>query len=266
MKERLLVTVKTYPHPSKAYQELVCTAGMREDGSFVRLYPVDFRYRPLHQWYEKYQWIEVDITKNSKDPRPESYRPNLDTIRILSEPLSTKNYWEERKRIVLAHPLQTMCTLRAAFDQDRTSLGIIKPQQITELRVEPDSREWDQKHQEALAQYSLFDQQKKPLTKIPYRFSYRFICDDTCSGHEMTITDWELGALYLKEVERFGSEERAVTSVRMKFFDEICASDRDTHFFVGTTYSVYNSWIVLGTFYPKRIPSPPTPPQGILDF
>ena len=80
MIERILVTVKTYPHPSKSYQELVCTAGIRENGSFIRLYPVDFRYRLPHQWYEKYQWIEVDITKNESDPRPESYRPKFDGI------------------------------------------------------------------------------------------------------------------------------------------------------------------------------------------
>jgi hypothetical protein len=63
-KARVLIVVKTYPHPSESYQELVCTAGIREDGSFIRLYPIDFRYRPLYQWYKKYQWIEVDIEKN----------------------------------------------------------------------------------------------------------------------------------------------------------------------------------------------------------
>ena len=253
MRERILVTVKTYPHPSVSYQELVCTAGIREDGSFIRLYPVDFRYRPPHQRYEKYQWIEVDVIRNRSDPRPESYRPDLDSVRILGDRISTENNWEERKRLVLARPLQTMCGLRTAFMRDKTSLGVIKPQSITEVRVEDTEREWDVKHQQALAQYSLFDQQKKPLAKIPFRFSYRFSCGDDCNGHEMSITDWELGALYLREVLRLGNEIHAAESVRKKYFDNLCGPDKDTYFFVGNTYTVYNSWIVLGVFYPKRV-------------
>lgn len=41
--ERVLITVKTYPTLSKKYGETVCTAGLREDGSWVRIYPVPFR-------------------------------------------------------------------------------------------------------------------------------------------------------------------------------------------------------------------------------
>ena len=145
-----------------------------------------------------------------------------------------------------------MCGLRAAFKKDYTSLGIIKPQYISELHVENDEREWDAKHEQAIAQYSLFDQQKKPLAKIPYRFSYKFRCDDDCHGHQMSITDWELGVLYLNEVKRLGSELEEVESVRKKFYDDLCGPEKDTHFYVGNTYTVYNSWIVLGVFSPKR--------------
>jgi hypothetical protein len=36
-KEKVLITVKTYPTYSKSYDELVCTAGFKEDGSFIRM-------------------------------------------------------------------------------------------------------------------------------------------------------------------------------------------------------------------------------------
>ena len=43
-KERVLVTVKTYPTLSTKYGEtVVCTAGVREDGTWVRIYPVPSR-------------------------------------------------------------------------------------------------------------------------------------------------------------------------------------------------------------------------------
>jgi len=40
---KVLITVKTYPSLSVTYDELVCTAGFKEDGSWVRIYPVQFR-------------------------------------------------------------------------------------------------------------------------------------------------------------------------------------------------------------------------------
>ena len=43
---RLLVTVKTYPHPSMQYEELVCTAGFDPELGFVRLYPIPFLSLP----------------------------------------------------------------------------------------------------------------------------------------------------------------------------------------------------------------------------
>jgi len=35
--DRIFITVKTYPTPDPHYFETVCTAGFREDGSWVRL-------------------------------------------------------------------------------------------------------------------------------------------------------------------------------------------------------------------------------------
>src|ERR1700689_2757074 len=92
---KILITVMTYPHPSRGYQELVCTAGLTESLEWVRLYPIDYRYRPRGQQFHKYQWIEVQLDPRGKgnDTRKESRRPDLDSIRILGEPISTKNKW-----------------------------------------------------------------------------------------------------------------------------------------------------------------------------
>lgn len=74
---RFLVTAKTYPLPSARYLETVCTAGIRADGRWIRLYPVPFRYLPRRQQYRLYDWVELDAEKRppEKDPRPESYGP-----------------------------------------------------------------------------------------------------------------------------------------------------------------------------------------------
>ena len=77
---KILITVKTYPAISTKYDELVCTAGFLEDGSWIRIYPIQFRNKPYTEQYKKYQWIELDIVKNDSDFRPESFRPvSIDT-------------------------------------------------------------------------------------------------------------------------------------------------------------------------------------------
>lgn len=74
-REKVLVTVKTYPTLSGKYDELVCTTGFREDGSWVRIYPIPFRKKSYDEQYSKYDWIEIDLVKNTSDFRPESFRP-----------------------------------------------------------------------------------------------------------------------------------------------------------------------------------------------
>jgi hypothetical protein len=65
------------------------------------------------------------------------------------------------------------------------------------------------------------------------------------------IEDWELGVLYRREDERLGDEKAAVASVRKKLFDEMCHKSRDTRLFIGTVFP-YNTWIVVGVFWPAR--------------
>ena len=64
--------------------------------------------------------------------------------------------------------------------------------------------------------------------------------------------DWELGTLFLKEVDRLGSEETAAQSVKNKFLGELCREDKDTRFFMGTRFP-YNVWLVAGVFWPPKI-------------
>ena len=88
IKTKVLITVMTYPHPSRGYQELVCTAGITENDEWVRLYPIDYRYRPRSQQFRKYQWVEIDLLPrgDKNDRRKESRKPILETLRVLGEP------------------------------------------------------------------------------------------------------------------------------------------------------------------------------------
>jgi hypothetical protein len=72
-REKVFITVKTYPTLSRKHGELVCTAGVREDGSWMRLYPIPFRLLDYKDRYQKFDWIETRLVRNTKDPRPETF-------------------------------------------------------------------------------------------------------------------------------------------------------------------------------------------------
>lgn len=127
---RILITVKTYPTLSQTYDELVCTAGYREDGSWIRIYPVPFRKLDYKNQYHKWQWIEIDLTKNTRDFRPESFRPvDIDKPFLTGEIIDTQNAWQKRKQIVLNNVFTDMSALidKAKNKSDYTSLAIFKP-------------------------------------------------------------------------------------------------------------------------------------------
>jgi hypothetical protein len=64
--------------------------------------------------------------------------------------------------------------------------------------------------------------------------------------------DWELGTLFLRESARLDSDGAAAESVKQKFLGELCRQDKDTRFFMGTRHP-YNTWLVLGIFWPPMI-------------
>jgi hypothetical protein len=253
---RVLITVKTCPIPSVKYDELVCTAGVTESGDFVRLYPINFRDLPYSSQFKKYQWIEVEATKHTgRDSRKESYRPNSDTIHLIGEPIETKDNWSERAKYALAKRSRSMEDLAAQKELDKTSLGIFKPKKVHDLVITHADSEWKPDFLNALKQQRLWETRtasKEPPRKVPYKFQYKFECDDPrCHrNHQMMIEDWEISQLYWNCIDGGSFPEDACKKVKQKFLDQICATDRDTHFYVGTVLA-HGTWVVIGTFWPK---------------
>lgn len=256
---RVLITVMTYPHPSERYTELICTAGITEAGEWVRLYPIDYRYRPREQRFRKYQWIEVELEPRGagNDQRAESRRPLLDTIRLLGPPLSSNRNWIERRAVIDLLPEWTVNQLRAKHDADKAaglaqvSLGIVRPAKVLDVLVEDAPGEWKPEWKASLNQGLLFENAPKEIRKLPFSWKYVFECDDSDGRpHTAMNEDWEIGVLYWKELERLGTPEKAANSVRNKCL-QMVTPDRDARFFMGTVFP-YNTWIVLGVFWPAK--------------
>ena len=270
-KERILITVKTYPTLSRKYGETVCTAGVREDGSWVRLYPVPFRRLNEKQQYRKFDWLEFHTSRNSSDPRPETYRPVDFKQLIPVGHLDTKNNWQDRRNILLkkAAVYTRMQELIDGAKANRLSLAVFKPTKILGFSwEEEEDREWDTaklaEMRKQASQGVLFEEDAwratfKVIPKLPYGFSYRF---EDADGHKskMRILDWEIGALFWKCVRDHGTEKVALEKVREKYVDAFRKTD--LHFFLGTTQQYHlrapNPWMIIGVF--------PIPNENQLDL
>lgn len=276
-KKRVFILVKTYPTISEKYSELVCTAGVLEDGSWIRLYPMPFRLLNDDQKYPKYTWIEVDAERNTSDFRTESYRPDITTLVVEAKP--SKANWDERRRIIFKNKtvytnLQTL--IAEAKSTAKTSLALFKPTKILDFVIESDDRDWDPKKLASLQsqsrQLNLFktieeiEEEFRVVQKVPYKFFYRFE-DDSGKQSKMMIEDWEIGMLYLNCLWRANNDEAvAVSKVKEKYLDSFLK--RDLHFFLGTTKQFHNvspnPFIIIGVYYP---PLPPDNQQmSIIDF
>src|SRR5579872_2443834 len=100
-KERVLITVKTYPTLSRKYGETVCTAGVKTDGSWVRIYPVPFRRLEDDQQYQKWDWIEADFRKGTSDPRPETCHPVDMRQMVPVDHMGYEDDWRERRKQII---------------------------------------------------------------------------------------------------------------------------------------------------------------------
>ena len=258
-RERILVTVKTYPTLSKKYGETVCTAGVREDGSWIRLYPVPFRRLNEDEQYSKYDWLECGVRLQSSDRRPESFRP-VDTAELKPvDHLDTGDLWRERRRILLqsGNVYDRLDTIIGAAKNNSMSLCVFKPTEVLDLIHEQEERCWDQKKlnrmREIHAQLDMFEENSwretfEVIPKLPYSFSYRFR-DAVGRKSTLQVLDWEIGALYWNCLRSVGGvESLAIDKVRQKYLDDFLT--KDLHFFLGTTQQWHsvgpNPWVIIG--------------------
>ena len=144
-RERVLITVKTYPTLSRKYGETVCTAGVRPDGTWMRIYPVPFRRLEDAEQYRKYDWIEADFAMSRSDPRPETYHPQDYDQLVPAGHMDTSDNWRERRELLLkrATVYDRLEPLMVGAKENRLSLAVFKPTKILDFIWEDDDREWN---------------------------------------------------------------------------------------------------------------------------
>jgi len=268
-RKKVLLTVTTYPLPSRSYEELVCTAGVLEDGTWIRIYPVPLSFlmdlsRSGKMKDRKYTWIEVDLVRRTDDFRPESHSPKNHDLSSISvgEHLDTAQTWVARKQHCLHKVYTSMSDLIAESQAPtNTSLATFKPTKIHGMVIEKEDRDWKPMWKQIRQQLDMFaeggqTEAKAMIPKLPYKFSYRFE-DENGKVSTLMIEDWEIGQLYWNCLRRAdGDEEIALEKVREKY-EKSFLTKHDIHLFLGTTQKFHamrapNPFVIIGVFYPLK--------------
>lgn len=255
---KFLPLVKAYPALSNTYGEVTCIAGLeiRDDApvGLLRLYPIPFRSLEDEQQFRKYEFIEVSVQAHSGDRRPETRRPDRDSLKTVGPVLRGEGGWRRRRPFVEPLISGSMCEVQRLQKERGTSLGIFRPLEVLGLTIEEKDIDVEKQRlaEASVAQGSLLDQQErayqlKAIEHIPYSFKYRYLCSDPkCTGHEQTIIDWEVFQFY-RNVRRKPDWE---DQMRARWIGNLCGPNRDTAFIVGNQHQYPNAFLVLGVWWP----------------
>lgn len=237
---QVLVTVKATPQPSASYGDTSCVAGVRIDGdepSWIRLYPIAFRWLNGESQFAKYDVIELEVRRRDADTRKESYSPAQDSWHKINH-LRPGN---SRHQVIGRLPVTTTCELMSAASADpaATSLGLVYPTDVDRLEFEPHPK-WtpeqlakmhDRILKESTALIPMSGSIPSVLKEPAFKVRYRYRCESTgCRGHQGRILDWELTALQ-NRLRHDGKDVKA--GVTEKFLDQMFAADRRTGFYMG---------------------------------
>lgn len=250
---RVLITVKAAPNPSATYGETVCVAGLRldlEHMSWVRLYPINFRFIESDNTFKKYDVVTLTASP-STEPRRESWKPRIDTLKVVGH----LEGWKPRMPVL--RPLtrdQTMCDLNARALDGGPSLGLVPARRVTGLKITPHpgwSRDEQQKIDDYVSQPELFDSGKpKTALQAPrFKAHYQWTCFAAgCKGHEQGLIDWEFTAFQRRLP---ADEASAKDAIRQKWLESICSPANEVFFYVGNQAKRHQVFSVLGVVYPK---------------
>ncbi len=254
----VLVVVKAYPNPSQGLSEAVCVAGISKELGFVRLYPIPFRDLDDARKFAKYQVVRLRGRKPKQDGRPNTFRPDLESLQPVGDPLSTADRWRARREWVLPWASDSMCQIQRQQERTGISLGVFKPAEVIDVEQQEDeSCDWMPAELAKLNQQDLFvTKDKKPLEKIPFSWRYHYRCADPhCKTHCQQIIDWEIAEFY-RNCGRRGitHSEEIHAQVRKKFLAQLCGPDKDVYFFTGNMARYPQSFLMLGVFWPPKDP------------
>lgn len=233
------VLVKAFPQHSEKYEETVCCAGVTDDNRLIRLYPITYRRLLKEHQFNRFDLIEALLTKASNDSRPESYRVDHDSIKVIER--SNRLSDESKVRLWQPHIATSLTTLQEEHKATGRSLGIIRPDPDS-LKFFWKDAEYEDQEDTRSVQASLLDELLRPLKPPEFTFFYRYTSDG--KEHTQSIQDWEVQATYIRYQSYYGSGEKALEMMAHEYGENI--PKRNLHFIMGNMAKRQWMFIVIG--------------------
>ncbi len=232
---RVIILVKALPQPSKQYGETVCCAGITAEGVWKRLYPVRFRHLQGDQSFSRWDWVNFQYRKPTRDPRHESCHVHEESIKV-GKPLPEKERANVLNRIIVGSAMQAAERGQSlALIRPRNTRFIIKPKSKAELDEEREA------YKQAASQDDFFDQKLADLEPSPYDFRFSF--EDDSGKHNYQNGDWEAHAMFFRERHRT-SEKQALEWMDVVFNEDY--PKRGMGFAIGNMAKRPQTWQLLG--------------------
>ena len=205
----------------------------------------------------KYQWIEVNVEKDSSDPRIEIYKVISGIIPL--EVIDTRQEWYLRKKLILndVYHSTTQLIYDCRESDKQTSLAIFNPTRIVSFHIDQRSAAASKlKNNENSSQTAQHKDIECETYKLPFKFYYKFE-DDAGKISRLQIIDWEIGELTRKLLRQYKDDFTKIKEIlKQKYFDDM--QKRDVYLFLGTSREWHirkspNPFMIIGVFYPPVV-------------
>jgi hypothetical protein len=234
---RVTILVKASPQPSKKHQETVCCAGLQEDGTWKRLFPIRFRRLSGDQAFKRWDIVHFSYS-NPSDPRKESCRVHEESLVV-----SGRVKRDSEKTALIERAL--LSSEKEAMELGH-SLAVIRPtdvqfkwKKLTPSEIENDRK----KFADQAAQLSLLDNEIASYEPCPYKFTMKY--HDAGGRHTKTCADWETSAAF------FNLRKSLAEQDVLKHLEHTYCSDyvqKGLVFALGNMMKKPKTWQLLGIF------------------
>ena len=123
--------------------------------------------------------MSLEASRHATDRRPETYRPNLDTLEV-GEVLDTgrDRLWSARRLLVDPLAVESMCEALDRQRKDGSSLAVVRPGEVLDLVIENEADDWSRNKGEIAAQPSLFFSVEAAAREnsVPFPLSLSLLC------------------------------------------------------------------------------------------
>lgn len=240
----LVVLGRAAPEPIRDGRHTVCLGGYSESRGFVRLYPTQMWMENCKRW----NVVSVPVEQPDRDNRDESFKiaGSKDDWGRLHEKIRKVGELSKAEQIRLVEEIAGDCPNR--LNEQRASLGVVKPEEILDVYLEPAG--------DGHVQMDLYGNERKSKTDYEHSLYVKYRCEDcdAATHHDQHTIEWGVYRYWDKNDDAEGVIDA------LNFDDE----QSNHYFFVGNLNHQRSAYIIISVlrFSDEQMTDAGITPQG----